>query len=95
MIDQKDEKWLKKVLKECFDGRKNKPSKDEWLLEGFSMLVRNMVKNIEEDLSRTRTLWEREPTSKELKEKFDVLAKNLFYLKKYCREKIGREISEK
>ncbi|MCG2713359.1 MAG: hypothetical protein L6308_00725 [Candidatus Omnitrophica bacterium] len=95
MIDQRDEKWLKKVLKECFDGRNDKPSKDKWLLEGFSMLVRNMVENIEKNLNEMRTLWEREPTSKELKEKFDALAKCLFYLKRYCREKIGRELRKK
>ena len=90
MIDQRDKRWLKKVLKECFDSRNNKSSKDKWLLEGFSMLVRNMVKNIKKELDETRALWKKDPTSVELKKKFDSLARCLFYLERFCREKIER-----
>ncbi|MFH1338411.1 MAG: hypothetical protein ABIH40_00975 [Candidatus Omnitrophota bacterium] len=58
------------------------------------MLVRNMVKNIEEELAEARALWQRNPESEELKQRFDSLARCLFYLEKYCREKIERELKE-
>jgi len=93
MIDSKDEKWLKRALKECFDSGNGKANKGRRLLEGFSMLVRNMVKNLEDDLAEAEALWQKEPTSRELKKKFDSLARCLFYLERYCREKIGRELS--
>lgn len=93
MIDPKDEKWLKKALKQCFGNINEKTSKDKILLEGFSMLIRNMVKNIENDLAETRKLWKKNPASEELKEKFDSLARCLFYLERYCREKVERELT--
>jgi len=93
MIDLKDEKWLKEALRECFGS--NDVTKEKKLLEGFSMLTRNVVKNAEAILRQTKSLWGKDPQSKELKEKFDSLEKCLFYLERYCREKIGRELPQK
>lgn len=91
MTNQEDKKWLKKVLKECFDNSNDKPGKNEQLLEGFSMLARNMVKNMQKNLNEIRALWEKDPASEELREKFDLLTRCLFYLERYCREKISHE----
>jgi len=91
MIDTKDERWLKKALNECFESRSKKVSKDRQLLEGFSMLVRYAAQNMKDNLDKTRALWEEDPASKELREKFDSLANCLSYLERYCREKIDRE----
>jgi hypothetical protein len=93
MISQKDEKWLRKALKECFGS--NKTTKDKKLLQGFSMLVRNMVRSIEEELIETQALWEKNPASEELRQRFDSLARCLSYLERYCREKIERELPKK
>lgn len=92
MIDTKDERWLKKALKECFENRGKKVSKDKQLLEGFSMLIRYTVQNMKDNLDKTRALWEENPASEELREQFDSLANCLSYLERYCREKIGREL---
>jgi len=91
MIDLKDEKWLKKALKECFDTRNKKITKDKKLLEGFSMLIRYTVQNMKDNLDETKALWEENPASKEIREKLDSLTNCLSYLERYCREKIDRE----
>jgi len=93
MVDSKDEKWLEKALKNCFSNSNGKSDKDAKLLEGFSMLVLNIAKNLQDDLAEAKALWQREPASRELKEKFDSLARRLFYLERYCREKIEHELS--
>ena len=56
MIDSKEEKWLKKALKECFDNKDYKTDKDRRLLEGFGMLIRNMVRSLKEELVEIRAL---------------------------------------
>ena len=94
MIGQRDERWLKEVLSEFCEVSSEKPSKEGALLEGFSMLVRNMVKNIEKNLSEARELWQDDPGSAELKEKFDTVENCLIYLERYCREKIGRDLKK-
>ncbi len=94
-LSREDEKWLKKSLKECFARIKHEPDKKERLLEGFSMLVRNMVRNIENELDEIKRLWEKNPGSKELRQRFESLSRCLSYLEKYCREKIGGELPPK
>lgn len=90
MIELKDRDWLKKTFEECFTEEVS--TKNDRKLEGFSILVRNIVRNIEQQLEETQKLWECNPLSEELKNKFDSLKKCLLYLEKYSREKIGREI---
>ena len=93
MIRLEDEKWLEESLNQCFTSIKDEPDKKERLLEGFSMLVRNMVRGIEKEVAEAKSLWEKNPESEELKQRFESLSTSLFYLEKYCREKIGREIA--
>ena len=95
VVNREDEKWLKKALKECFGSSSNKATKDKRSLEGFSMLVRNMVNGLKKEFVETQALWKKNPASGELKDKFESLARRLFYLERYCREKIERELSEK
>lgn len=95
MISKQDEKWLKKTLKDSFGNSKHKVNKNKKSLEGFSMLVRNMVKNMEDNLDKTKALWEKDPASEELRERFELLTRCLFYLERYCREKIERELPKK
>lgn len=92
MIDPKEERWLKEALRECFEGREGKVSKDKKLLEGFCMLIRYMVRNMKDNLNQARALCDRDSASKELREKFDLFTNHLSYLEKYCREKIDRKL---
>lgn len=91
MAKLKDEKWLKKILTDCFSDASGKAIDDEKLLEGFSMLLRHMLRNMENNLKELRALWEKDPRSETLREKFDSLAKCLFYLDRFCQEKIEKK----
>lgn len=84
MFDSKDEEWLKKVLNDCFDNKSGK-DRNGGSLEGFRILVRNLVENLEQKFEEIWVLWQRDSESKELKEKFHLLKKNLFYLIRFCK----------
>ena len=83
MIDPEDEAWLERTLEDCFDNRPDN-TKNGQNLKSFKILVRNLVKNIEKKVDEAQLLWEIEPESKELRQKFYSLNKYLFYLKRFC-----------
>lgn len=87
MITTKDRIWLEKVIDECFSSTDECNVRDQ-KLEGFSMLVKGMVKNIEKNIDETEVLWENDPTSSELKARFNLLRRCLSYLERYCHEKL-------
>ena len=86
MFSLEDERWLKKVFAECFPGADEQIYKDR--LKGFSMIVKNIIENMQRQLNQASRIWEKEPDSREVKKAFDLLKKNLFCLKKFCAEKI-------
>lgn len=83
MLDPKDEEWLEKALKDCFEDRSDSIA-NEIDLNGFRILVCNLVRNIEKEVEEARALWELTPDSKELRKKFYLLKKHLFYLRRFC-----------
>lgn len=94
MINPEDERWLKKIIADCLVNIEKKAA-DEKRLDGFSMLVGNMVANIEKNLDETRRLWEKDPDSDEIMERFRLLERCLFYLKRFCEEKITDNYKKK
>ncbi len=87
MVDPKEEEWLKRALNDCF-ANKSDDVQGEKNLRGLRILISNLVKNIEKNLSQIQTLWERKPESKELRERFYLLRRHLFYLRRFCEGKI-------
>ena len=87
MVDPKDEQWLKRVFADCV---KNIPdsTKKKKDLEWFRTFVVSLVKDIEKKIDETWALWELEPESKEVGEKFYLLDHSLFYLRRFCQGKM-------
>ena len=81
-----DERWLKKVLDECLGDSDDAIYKKR--LEGFSMIVRNIAENMQKQVDRASSIWEKDPASPQVKAALDIVKKNLFCLKKFCEEKI-------
>ncbi len=87
MIEPKDEEWLKKTLQDCLKSIPDnaREGKD---LEGFRAIVGSLVKDIGKTMDEAWALWELEPDSKELREKFHLLEHYLSYLGRFCEGKI-------
>ncbi|MBN2120190.1 MAG: hypothetical protein JW734_03940 [Candidatus Omnitrophica bacterium] len=94
MIKQKEEELLKKLIDECFPETEGGLGVDAKLL-GFSMLVKEIVKNMELILSKLRLSLEEKRVSKETKDRLDDLGRSLLYLKRFCGEKIEKKTKGK
>jgi len=83
MVNRLDEEWLKKVLEECFSEKENvaKTYKEK---ESFRILITQLIENIEDITDDLKTWWEIDPESEEVKKRFFLLKKHLFFLKRYC-----------
>ena len=87
IITKEDEQWLANQLKDCFKDS-HEFSKKDIRLQGFSAIIRHMVKNMDRSLVEIIELYKKDPGSDELERKFTFLKKSLFYLERYCGEKI-------
>jgi hypothetical protein len=93
MMDPKDNLWLDKAFGECL-GKNEATGKEGRLLEGFSMLVRSIAKNAQKDIDEIDRLLHEGPESEDLPERLESLKRRLFYLERYCMEKIDRKLDK-
>lgn len=82
MIGPEDERWLKRVLKECFGDISYDSNIKE--LDSFKILLVRLIKNLEKKVKEAQVLWKIKPQSKELKDTLSLLEKNLSYLRRFC-----------
>jgi hypothetical protein len=75
------------VLKGCL---KNIPKNDNKSndLEAFRAIVSSLVGDIEKMVNETWAVWELEPDSKELRERFHLLERCLSYIRRFCEGRI-------
>lgn len=74
----KNEVWLKKALKEVESQMR------ENNLEGFKVVIKSLDKDAMKVLDEAEGLWEIDPSSKEIREKFQLLRHYLDYLMRFC-----------
>ena len=91
MLRHEDKRWLAETLNHCLDGPEAKDAREQKLLKGFSMLIKLMAENMESALKEAWVLWEIEPTSPELRKKFNALGACLSGLKRYCEDTVARK----
>lgn len=89
MIDSRDEVWLKRVLADCFPGQTD-IVRYERNLTGFKIIVANLVKELEKKVAKLKKLSEQQQGLNEMKEGIDILAKHLFYLRRFCQKKTSK-----
>ena len=93
MIQASEIEWLRKALDGGIEQEKAEAACDK-RLEGFSLLVRHMVKRISGHLDEMRCLAKECPASDELVEMIEMALNSLRYLERFCREKIAGDLTE-
>ena len=83
MISPQENEWLKRTLADCGDGMSTMRRQ-----KSFSLLIRRFVKNMEDIVEEMQRVREQNPASKKEEEQLHVLKRNLFYLRRFCEEKI-------
>lgn len=81
----KDEEWVDKLIEECLN---NVSIGKMTELEMFKAVTKSIVQDARRALDETGALWEIDPESKELREKFHLLEHYLSYLFRYCEGKV-------
>ena len=87
MIKKKDDKWLEGLIEECAESLAKKSKTNEELAV-FRLVITRFTKQTERMLDETWALWELEPDSRKLREKFHILEKHLSYVRRFCQGKI-------
>ena len=81
------QKWVDELIEECVRNVSNHNKKMNEL-EMFKAVTKSIVKDAEKTLDQTWALWEIDPDSKELREKFHLLEHYLSYLFRFCEGKV-------
>lgn len=89
MTEPKEQEWLNRALEDCFEAMPDEQGSNKEL-QAFKVLVANLVKNLEHKVDEARILWKKEPGSKQLEQKFTLLKRNLFFLRRFLIRKRGK-----
>ncbi len=80
-----NEEWVEKIIEECARNASDRKMNET---ETFKAVTKSIVRDAAKVLDETGALWELEPDSKELREKFHLLEHYLSYLFRFCEGKV-------
>lgn len=80
-----EESGFKKIIEEYVRNASDRKMNE---IETFKAVTKSLVRDAAKTLDETGALWELEPDSKELREKFHLLEHYLSYLFRFCEGKV-------